>query len=137
MEIGQPNSAAMQATAPFGSPECTFLPPRSTFGRPESAVACMGALLVCPISIQEWFCGVWGQKNVQKALVFIKPEAIMAELDTIWVKMLLSLKHGELFSEMVLGPPPNALNWHQEEKIPPEEPGRGGRSASEECERGV
>ena len=52
MEIGQPNSAAMQATAPFGSPECTFLPPRSTLGRLESAVAYMGALVRCPISIK-------------------------------------------------------------------------------------
>ena len=108
VKIGQPNSALMQATAPVGSPECTFFLPRSTFGRPESAVACMGALLVCPISIQEWFCGVWGQKNAQKALFFIRPEAIMAELDTIWVKMLLSLEHGELFSEMALWPTPNA-----------------------------
>ena len=82
MEIGQTKSAAMQATAPVGSPECTFFLPRSTFGRPESAVACMGALLVCPISIKEGFCGVWGQKNVPKALVFIKPEAIMAESET-------------------------------------------------------
>ena len=48
MEIGQPNSAAMQATAPVGSPECTFFSPRSIFGRPESAVACMGALLRWP-----------------------------------------------------------------------------------------
>ena len=77
-------------------------------GDPTGAVACMRALLVCPISNKEGFCGVWGQKNVQKALIFINPEAIMAELDTIWVKMLLSPKHGELFSEMALWHTPNA-----------------------------
>ena len=108
MEIGQTNSAPMQATALSGRPKVLIGRKKVHSGDPTGAVACMRALLVCPISNKEGFCGVWGQKNVQKALVFIKPEAIMAELDTIWVKMLLSLKHGELFSEMALWPTPNA-----------------------------
>ena len=108
MEIRQRNSAPMQATALSGRPKVLIGRKKVHSGDPTGAVACMRALLVCPISNKEGFCGVWGQKNAQKALVFIKPEAIMAELDTIWVKMLLSLKHGELFSEMALWLTPNA-----------------------------
>ena len=106
----------MQATALSGRPKVLLGRKKVHSGDPTGAVACMRALLVCPISNKEGFCGVWGQKNAQKALVLIKPEAIMAELDTIWVKMLLSLKHGELFSEMALWPTPNGgsgLPWRK------------------------
>ena len=52
-------------------------------------------------------------KNIQKAWVYIKLEAIMAESGTIWVKMVLSLKHGELFSEMALWLTPNARKYQR------------------------
>ena len=93
----------MQARAPVGSPECTFFLPISTFGRPESAVACMGALLVCPISIQEWFRGVWGQKNVQKALDLLSQRPLWQNWTPYGSKCCSRLSMGSSFQKWRCG----------------------------------
>ena len=52
MEIGQRNSAPMQATALSGRPKVLLGRKKEHLGSPTGAVACMGALLRCPISIK-------------------------------------------------------------------------------------
>ena len=71
-------------------------------GDPTGAVACMGALLVCPISIKEGFCGVWCQKDVQKEFLFIKLEAIMAESETSSSILIVWLTPGQQFEKVAL-----------------------------------
>jgi len=51
MEIGQRNNAPMQATALSGRPKVLLGRKKEHLGGPTGAVACMGALLGCPISI--------------------------------------------------------------------------------------
>ena len=102
MEIGQRNNAPMQATALSGRPKVLLGRKKVHSGDPTGAVACTGALLVCPISIKEGFCGVWGQKNVQKALVFIRLEAIMAESETSSSILIVWLTPGQQFEKVAL-----------------------------------
>jgi len=52
MEIGQRSSAPMQATALSGRPKMLLGEKKVHSGDPTGAVACMAALLGCPISIK-------------------------------------------------------------------------------------
>ena len=68
---------------------------------PAGAVACMAALLGCPISVKYLF-GVWGQKNIEKALYFIWVEAIMAESETSSSISIVWLTWEHYFGKVVL-----------------------------------
>ena len=57
--------------------------------------------------------GVWGHKNVQKALCFIGSEAIMAESESSSSILSTWLAYEHEFEKVVLWPTPNAINWHQ------------------------
>ena len=72
MEIGHRNSAPMQATALSGRPKVLLGGKKVHSGDPTGAVACMAALLGCPISIKYRRRGALGPKKHPKTIVFYK-----------------------------------------------------------------
>ena len=72
MEIGQRNSAPMQATALSGRPKVLLGRKKVHSGDPTGAVACMGALFGSPISITYGFFGVWDPKKRFTVIAFYK-----------------------------------------------------------------
>ena len=102
MEIGQRNSAPMQATALSGRPKVLLGGKKVHSGDPTGAVACMAALLGCPISVTYGFFAVWGQKNIKKPESFTRVEAIMAESETSSSILIVWLTWEHHFSKVVL-----------------------------------
>ena len=58
--------------------------------------------------------GVWGHKNVQKALCFIGSDAIMAESESSSSILSIWLAYEHEFEKVVLWPTPNAYCWPRE-----------------------
>ena len=102
METGQRSSAHMQATALSGRPKVLLGGKKVHSGDPTGAVACITALLGCPISIKYRRRGALGSKKHQKTFVFTRLEATMAESETSSSILIVWLAWEHYFGKVVL-----------------------------------